>query len=107
MADKFVHDQPLEPIDNGKRFFALNKSGPGRWLTIANVGVLWTNDSDSTHLRDITGPVDNERASFIAGWLVEMATAGMTAADAFDAVAYDHQSGTLVVAGDLGDLPRA
>ena len=78
--DKFLQSDPLPEV-SGRRFFAVNRTGTGRYANIDRVGILWTNDTDSTQILQRRSD-DAVRAAEIASTKVEMASLGEAVSDA-------------------------
>lgn len=79
-------------------------AGPGRWIRIAGVGVLWTDDADALQLAPLPGSDEIESNSIRRG-LHRLAEDGTPAQEAFDMLA--DRYGLSPVAGDLDYRPSA
>ena len=95
-------DVGAEPLGDD-RAYAATLAGAGRWASIDDLGVLWTNDSDSLQLKQSESADDAEAFEF-RRMLIDYCTVGMTATEAFDVVVAD-AGGLTVESGSLDRLP--
>ncbi|OZE77216.1 hypothetical protein CH305_18440 [Rhodococcus sp. 15-649-2-2] len=95
-----------DPSDVGARAisgasYAVNMSGPGRWVRLPDLGLLWTNDSDSVQLNWVPN-ADQDAANAIRVGLKSLARSSVPAAVAFDQIASRYSG--IVRSGDLSSL---
>jgi hypothetical protein len=88
---------------SNQTYFGSTAVGPGRWIRIDGIGVLWTDDADALQLAKIPD-ADRDRANAVRKGLHRLAAEQITASTAFDNLAV--QYGQIPVAGDLSTLPR-
>lgn len=94
-------DFGVTPV-GGDQFFGADMTGPGRWATIAELGVLWTNDSDSVQLiRASSG--DDVDVYDLSKTLIDYCTVGFTATEAFDTLLGEYGNPP-IASGDLAQL---
>lgn len=83
-------------------YYGDQRVGPGRWVVLDRLGVLWTDDRDALQLARINN-VDILDANNLRSALHRYAAANLPATAAFDLVAAEY--GSTVQVGDLALIP--
>lgn len=82
-------------------FYGAERVGQGRWATLPNLGILWTDDDNALQLAWIKGS-DNDAAYLMYRRLNSLAAAGVPASRAFDDLIAEFE--VTVDSGDLASL---
>lgn len=89
------------PVDE-QPFYDSTARGQGRWATLDNLGVLWTDDRNALQLSGLAGP-DAVEANALRIRLHTLAAERIPATKAFDTITTE--LGATPTAGDLADRP--
>ncbi|MCZ4077854.1 hypothetical protein O1W68_07880 [Rhodococcus sp. H36-A4] len=95
-------DVGATPIGD-QRFYGGERVGAGRWATLDDLGLLWTDDADVLQLSSTQATTDNAAANALRYRLIDACRRGITATTAFDTVVAEHGNPP-VTTGDRGEL---